>query len=167
MIKKRTKKYQGPKYVSTNPAATFLGGMTGQHADQLNVIRIGSHMAMADMTIGKGSRESWDRLVGAINMANVMVEMGIGNEFKGQTIAARDALCECGKRAVRTGRFIFKGSEISALNEALDCHDAQITNVRAVDIDRAANEVIRRIRHGLNTTNVKAEIEKGKENAIK
>lgn len=161
--KPRTKKYQGPKYVSRNPAATFLGGMTGEHADHLRVLRLCNHRAMADMTTGNGSRDAWDRLVGAMNMANVMAEMGIGDEFRAQTIAARDALCECGKRAVRTGRFIFKGDEIAAMNEGLDCHDAQVMNVRAIDIDRAADEVIRRIRHGVNTTNVQAEIAKEKQ----
>lgn len=75
-------------------------------------------------------------------------------------MAGRDALCEIGKRALRTGKFVFKGDELRAMNEAIECHDTQLENVRAVDIDRASNEVIRRIRHGLNTTNVRAEMQK-------
>lgn len=157
--KPRTKRYV-PKYVSVNPMSTFFGGMSGDHADHLRVLNVKNHAAMAAIVTGTGSRDHWDLLVGAMNMANVMCEQGIGNEFRAATIAGRDALCEVGKRAVKTGRFLFSGDEMATMNEALACHDAQLENIRAIDVDRAADEVLRRIRHGVNTTNVQAELAK-------
>lgn len=157
--KKRTKKYQ-PKFTSKNPINDFFGGLSGVHADHLQRLTIRNHSAMAEMVQGRGQREHWDLLVGAINMANVMCEQGIGDEFRGATIAARDVLCEVGKRAIKTDRFLFKGDEIKVLNEALACHDAQLENIRAIDVERAADEVTRRILNGINTTNVRAEVER-------
>jgi hypothetical protein len=99
-------------------------------------------------------------LVGAVNMGNVMCEQGIGNEFRAAMIAGRDALCEVGKRYHRIGKFVFTGAELAAMNEALACHDAQLENIRAIDVDRAADEVLRRIRARVNTVSVKAELAK-------
>jgi hypothetical protein len=159
-IKKRTKQYQGPKYVAKNPISTFFGGLSGDHADHLRALNIRNHGAMAAMVQGQGDRVTWDLLVGAINMGNVMCEMGIGDEFRAWMIAGRDALMEVGKRAVKGGHFGFTGDELKAMNLALECHDAQLENIRAIDVDRASDEVIRRIRHGLNTTSIRREVAK-------
>ncbi|HEY0062480.1 MAG TPA: hypothetical protein VGC21_10185 [Telluria sp.] len=160
MKKNRNKKYTGPKYVARNPMSTFLGGMSGDHMGHLQGLFARNHGAMVRMVQGAGTRDDWDLLVGAVNMGNVMCEQGIGNEFRLAMTAGRDALCEVGKRAAQTGRFVFKGGEMAAMNEALDCHDAQLENIRAIDVERAADEVIRRVRHGINTTSVQAEIAK-------
>lgn len=155
MKKPRNKKYTPRE--SRDPTQIF-GGMSGDHAAHLQRLNCRNHAAMAAMATGAGTRAHWDLLVGAINMANVMCEQGIGNEFRQATIAGRDAMCSSGKRAVTTGRFAFSGDELQVMNEALACHDAQLENVRAIDVERAAEEVMRRIRHGANTTSVQEEM---------
>lgn len=162
---KRSKSYR-PKYVSKNPMSTFMGGMSGEHADHLQKLNIINHGALAAIVTGCGTRNDWDRLIGAINMGNVMCESGIGNEYRADMMAARDALCECGKRAVLCGRFIFTGDELRAVNAGMAAHDAQVENVRAIDLDRAADEVLRRIRYGVNTTNVRAELERAEVKSV-
>lgn len=157
MKKPRNKKYR-PKYVARNVLTTVFGGMSGDHVDHLRLIQIRSHKALADMAQGTGTREGWDLLVGAINMANVMCEQGIGDEFRQVTIAARDALLEVGKRIVKLDRVIMKGDELTAIREALECHDAQLENVRAIDVERACREVDRRVRHHINSTSVVREL---------
>lgn len=156
---KRCKAYK-PKFVSVNPMSTFLGGLSGDHADHLRALNIRNHGAMAAMVQGRGDRKTFDLLVGALNMANVMCDMGIGDEFRAETIAGRDALIEVGKRGVKFGSFAFTGEELKALNAALACHDAQLENIRAIDVERAADEVIKRIRHGVNTTSISRELAK-------
>jgi hypothetical protein len=164
MKKVRNKKYQGPKYVCRNVLATVFGGMGSTHIEHLRELQIKNHLAMAEMAQGRGTREQWDQVVGAINMANVMCEHGIGDEFREKTIAARNAMLAVGKRAVQNeDRFVFTGDELKAINEALDCHDAQLENSRAIDVDRAAMEVERRVRHRINSTSVMREL--GKEAA--
>lgn len=157
--KPRNKKYR-PRAVSINPLTEIFGGMSGAHADHLRVLNLRNHAALAAMVQGRGTRSEWDMLVGAINMANVMCEQGIGNEFRAATIAGRNALCEVGKRYHRIDKFVLTGAELAALNEAFACHDAQLENIRAIDVERAADEVMRRIREGVNTTNVRAEMER-------
>jgi hypothetical protein len=157
MKSRRNKKYT-PKGVTTNPLSIF-GGMSDTHRDHLRRVQVQNHMAMAEMAQGRGSREQWNRIVGAINIANVMCEMGIGDEFREITITARDALLAVGKRAVLNGdRFVFTGPELQAVNAALDCHDAQLENSRSIDIDRAADTVKHRVRHRINSTSVMREI---------
>lgn len=158
-MKKRSKTYR-PKYVSVNPLSTFFGGLSGDHAEHLQVLLTKNAAAMAAMVTGRGDKEFFDRLTGAINMANVLCEQGIGNEFREATIAGRDAMLSMGKRALRTGRFAFTGDELAVMNEAMECHTAQLTNIRSIDVDRAADEVQRRIRHRINSTSVRSELEK-------
>ena len=159
MKKPRNKKYR-PKGVNSNVLSIF-GGMGDAHREHLRRIQTLNHMAMVDMVQGRGTREQWNRIVGAINIANVMCEMGIGDEFRAATLAARDALLDLGKRAVRNAdRFVCTGDELTAINNALDCHDAQLENVRAIDVDRAADEVARRVRYRINSTSVMREVRK-------
>lgn len=158
MKKPRNKKYR-PKYVARNVLSTIFGGMSGDHIDHLRTIQIRSHKALADMAQGHGTREGWDLLVGAINMANVMCEQGIGNEYRAITIAARDALLAVGKRIVTLDRVILKGDELNAIRDGLECHDAQLENECAIDVERAYQEVERRIKNRINSTSVVRELE--------
>lgn len=159
MKKPRNKKYT-PKYVCENPMKTFLGGMSDTHSDHLMTLNVRNHTALANLAQGRGTKADFDMLVGAINISNVMCEQGIGNEFREQTCAARDALIEIGKRFIRLGKFALKGDELRALNDGMDCHDTQLENVRAIDVDRAAEEVIRRVKHRINSTSVVREMAK-------
>lgn len=159
--KPRTKRYQGRKYVCRNVMETFFGGMGTTHVEHLRELQVKNHLAMTDLTQGRGTRAQWDQIVGAINMASVMCEQGIGDEFRPVMLAARDAMLEVGKRAVlNADRFGFTGAQLQAVNEALDCHDAQLENVRAIDVDRAAFTVEHRVRNHINSTSVPRELQK-------
>ena len=161
MKKPRSKKYQGPKYVARNVMATFFGGMGDTHIEHLRTLQVKNHLALAEMAQGRGNRAQWDLLIGAINIGNVMCEQGIGDEFRKVMIGARDAMLAVAKRALKSGdRFVFTGPELCAIREAIETHDAQLENVRAIDVDRAAAEVERRVRHHINSTSVQREMEK-------
>lgn len=157
---KKPRKPYKPKFVSTNPMTDYFGGLSGDHAEHFQRLSLRNHTALVMLEQGRGGRDQWDLLVGAINIANVMCEQGIGNEFRETTIAARDALLEVGKRGMLQKRFLFRGDELRAVRAAVECHDAQLENSRAIDVERASDEVIRRLNHRINTTNVRAEIER-------
>lgn len=154
-MKKRNKAYK-PKYVAKNPMATFLGGMSGEHAEQLRILRIRNHSALVNICHGSGTPDDWDMLVHAINVGNVLCERGIGDEYRQDMLAARDALEACGKRIVKSGRVLLTGDELQALNAGMAAHDTQLENVRYLDIDQADAEVSRRVRNRINTTDVRA-----------
>lgn len=152
------KKYSGPKYIAKNPMITFLGSMHTTHAQHLQTTNIINHQAMHALVHGTGDREEWNRLVGAINIAVVLSQQGIGPEYLDVMLAGQDALLALGVRSVKAGRFLFTGDEMRAMNDALDAHDLQLLVCRAVDVDRAADEVIRRERHRINSRSVMTEI---------
>jgi hypothetical protein len=154
-MSKPRKKYR-PKIIVKNPMATFFGGMSGEHAEHLATVNIKNHAALAALAQGNGGKVEWDLMAGAMNMGVVMAEMGIGPEFLATIITGREALLEVGKRGLTKGRFVFTGDELAAMNEAMACHDAQVENVRAIDLDRAAAEVERRLRSRINSVNVRS-----------
>lgn len=159
MKKKRNKRYK-PRDVALNPLSEIFGGMSGDHADHLRTVNVGNHQALAAIAQGAGTRNQWDLLVGAMNMANVLCEQGIGPELREALLAGRDAMLECGKRWHRTGKFVFTGPELANMNEAMACHDAQLENIRAIDVERAYHEVRRRLRARINSTSLAAEVAK-------
>lgn len=136
---------------------TFFGGMSGAHAEEATELMTKNSLAMQAMVQGRATREQWNQITGAINMAAVMCEQGIGPEYRLDVLDARDAMLEVGKRAMANERFVFKGDKMRVLNEFMSIHEAQIVAVRAIDIDRAATEVIRRVKHRINSTSVAAE----------
>lgn len=157
--KPRNKKYS-PKGTVDNVLSMF-SGMGHAHHAHLRTNQLKTHAAMTDLTQGRGTLAQWKRIAGVLNIASVMSEQGIGREFTKALIAAQDAMLAVGKRAVRSqGRFVFTGPELHAVNEALEIHDAQLENSRAIDVDRAADEVMRRERHRIDHVSVMGEIQK-------
>jgi hypothetical protein len=151
MTKKRNKKYQ-PKRVEPNVFVNVFGGMGATHGNKLRSAQIRTRNAIERITSGSGDKDDWSRLVCAVGTATVMCEQGVGLEYKGDVIAARDALKSVGERAVRNNwRFGFTGDELKAVREAIDIHDAQLENVRAIDVERAVVEFERRMFNRDNT----------------
>jgi hypothetical protein len=52
-----------------------------------------------------------------------------------------DALRAVGKRGVESGKFILKASEMSALNLAMELHDAQLEIITLKDMENAIKVV--------------------------
>jgi len=148
---KRNKVYK-PKRVVPNNIVAFFGGMSDTHAEHLQRTKLSTHIAMSNIVRGVGEPFDWDDVNGAISMALVMAEQGIGKEYIEEFKAARDALVYCVDRYKRTGKFGFTGDELKAMNIALDSHEAQMTCVRGIDVDRAVSEVARRLKYHINTT---------------
>ena len=69
--------------------------------------------------------------------------------------AGQDALEQLGKRYLKLKKFVLTGDERNALNDVMDVHEAQLKALRVVDIERAYQEIQRRLRHGINLTKIK------------
>jgi hypothetical protein len=52
------------------------------------------------------------------------------------------------------GRFVLKGEEMNALNNAMEVHEAQLEALRIIDLERAYDEIQRRIKYSDNTMNI-------------
>ena len=155
MKKPRNKKYR-PRMVVGNPIAHILGGLQRAGGDNLRMVEGRNHAAMHCIVHGHGTLELWDQLVGMINMANVLCELGTGSEYRAELMAGRDALAALVARWRKTGTWVFTGGEMQSMNLALEVHEAQLEISRVIDVERAADEVIRRIQHNINTQQVAA-----------
>lgn len=145
-MKKRNKKYS-PKRIVTNTLACFFGGMSDQHSAHLQETLLALHCCMSKLARGVGDENDWNNCNQAISMGLIFAGQGIGNEHLDELRAGRDAMASCVMRYHKAGKFLFTGDELKAVNAALDVHDAQMTCVRGVDVDRAARELNRRLKH--------------------
>lgn len=151
MKKKRDKAYR-PKRVVTNTLAAFFGGMSKQHAGHLQETLLSLHVCISNLARGVADANDWDNINQAINMAIIFAENGIGDEWRADILAGRDAMAECVLRFQRTGKIGINGDELKAINAAISVHDAQIEAVRGKDVDFAAKELNRRLKHGVNVS---------------
>jgi hypothetical protein len=154
--KKRTKKYGG-RTTMINPL-TMFGGMLNHHGGYLVDLQGATHAAMSSLVRGVGDKSAWDKLVGMNNVGKILAQRGIGREFLDDFARSGDALMEMGIRSVETGRFVFKGDELRLLQETMACHDAQLENIRMIDVELAIREVDRRLLVGQDNVSVNKEM---------
>ena len=153
--KPRNKKYV-PRLVRLDPMAFVKTGLTMAPDSQMTILKIKNHAAMSRLANGTGTRDDWDTIIGAINMAQVMAELGTGDEYRKLILSAGAAMLAVGKRYMRWDKFEFCGDELARVNDALDVHEAQLDVSRVIDIERATGEVLRRISNKINVTGVTA-----------
>lgn len=157
---KPRKKYK-PKTIYTNVLHSVFGGMTASHGEHTVTLMTKTYAALRALEGGAGGRKDFDLVIGALNVANVMREQGYAPEYEAELLAARDAMLAMGMRGAKASVFTFEGDELAIVSEALAVHDAQIENARSIDIDRASDEVVRRVKNRINTKSVLRELAKG------
>lgn len=136
-MRKRSK-YR-PRGMLANPLGYVLESMTpvAKHESFLLDLKIKNHGAMTNLTQGKATREDIDALIAMINFVEALYRMGIGTEYKDVVQEGLDALRAVGKRGVESGRFILKANEMTALNTAMELHDAQMEVITVKDMEKA------------------------------
>jgi hypothetical protein len=71
------------------------------------------------------------------NMTEAFARMGFGKDYSDVVKEGLLALRAVGKRGAESGRFILKAAEMTALNEFMELHDAQMEVVTLKDMDEA------------------------------
>jgi hypothetical protein len=136
-MRKRSK-YR-PKGVIMNPMAFVIEGMTpvAKHNTYLINLKIKNHMALANLTQGKATRQDMDILIPMANIVEALFRMGFGAEHGDITRGGLDALHAVGKRGAQSNRFILRAEEMQALNTLMELHDAQMDAITVRDMERA------------------------------
>jgi len=136
---KRHKKYQGPKYTAVDPLKIF-GNISAVYAGDLQKLKIKNHGALAALAMGHANADHITALVDAVDIGLVLCDQGIGLELISRIADARTVL-----QLVRyRPKLLLRGGEALIIGDALDCFDAQLENIRAIDIERAVNATIQR-----------------------
>jgi len=136
-MRKRSK-YR-PKGVRLDTLAFVIESLTpvAKHDSFLIDLKIKNHMAMANLTQGKATREDMDILIPMANIVEALYRMGFGRDYATEVSTGLDALHAVGKRGAPIGRFILRSEEMRALNTLMELHDAQMDVITVKDMERA------------------------------
>lgn len=145
------KKYR-PRAVRPNPLSYVLNGflpVTALKKETLH-IRLGAHSAMDELRSGRGTRAHADKVVAVLNMTEAMARVNpeLGADWAAEIRAGQDALLAMLVRGVEGGtdRFVFTGPELTAVNLALEIHDAQLDRCTVEVMEKALKLVQQEIR---------------------
>lgn len=136
-MKKRSK-YR-PKGVRLDPVSWVISGLktvADVPGAGLTVI-LKNHSALDSAVKGVANRDEIDVLVNAINAAEALCFMGIGEDWKDEILEASEALLNMAKRGVKNDHYIFTGPEMNAVKLAIEIHDLQLKNCTVQQLEKA------------------------------
>jgi len=131
------KKYR-PKPIRTDTISYVLSGIRPfANVTYGTTLRIKNHDALDKLRKGEADKQTIDILIGTYNVAEGLVRQGIGDEYREELRAGQDALLAVARR----DRFILKPQELTALNLAMEVHDAQLDVCTVIELERALDIV--------------------------
>tara|TARA_R110000822_G_scaffold99594_3_gene224589 strand:- start:1267 stop:1587 length:321 start_codon:yes stop_codon:yes gene_type:complete len=95
---------------------------------------------------GNSNHSQIQQLVGAFNITEALARMKFGQDWSSEIKDAQDALLDVSRRFKQLGRYTLKGVERTALNLAMDVHDAQLDVVTVQDVEKAMDLVNQDVR---------------------
>lgn len=139
-MKKRSK-YR-PKPVIQNPLAYVLEGMTAlKRHTSMNAVEIKNHSAMYDLIRGQATKQQMDLLIAMHNICHAIARLGIGKDQKDCLERGKKALYDVCCRGTTTRKFVCRSGEITALNDLMELHDAQLNVITVKDMEKAVQIV--------------------------
>ena len=110
-MRKRSK-YR-PKGVIRDPMSHVISGMKKVGSiSSGTTLMIMNHDALDKARRGLAERRDIDVLIAAVNMAEALIRMRIGDDWKDEIRTAQDALFAVGSRGAETGKFILRGPNL-------------------------------------------------------
>ena len=131
-----------PKPQLPNPVAWIINGFKPISQAGIVNVQIKNHNAIDALRKGIADREDIDTIIEALNIAEALQRLGIGDEYKDELRGAQDALYAVSKRGVdREYRFVLKAQELTAINLGMEIHDAQIEVTTVEQMEKAIDIV--------------------------
>lgn len=116
---------------------------------EATTLRIVNHAALAALSQGVGTRLDVNALVEALNMTEALACQAVGTEYAGEIRTGQDALLALAQRGLAAGDvYVFRAAELTAVNLAMEIHDAQLDAITLQQLDRALELVRRKLRSG-------------------
>ena len=136
-MRKRSK-YK-PKHVLLNPMGFVMEGLSPvrSHSSFMLDLKIRNHGALETLTKGLAKHTDVDTLIAMGNITEAFARMGFGSAYEEVVKEGLLALRAVAQRGAESGRFILKAAEMTALNEFMELHDAQMEVVTLRDMDEA------------------------------
>lgn len=116
--------------------------------DQVRDLGLNYRMAFRAMLNGGATEERWSICVCSLNIALVLAERGLGEEYIPRINEALAGAFRAKVRAGSIGSWGFDGPAIQAIKDAFDVHDEQLTLATKNETRAALHEVHRRADEG-------------------
>jgi len=131
-----------PKPQLPNPVAWIINGFKPISQAGIVNVQIKNHNAIDALRKGVADREDIDTIIEALNIAEALQRLSIGDEYKDELRAAQDALYAVSRRGIdREYRFVLKAQELAAINLGMEIHDAQIEVTTVEQMEKAIDIV--------------------------
>ena len=145
------------RYDLINPLAYVLRGMAplSTAKSEMTLLGVKNHGAMVALTEGNGTKDDALAIHCAMFTALVMARRGTGDEWEATLDQGRMAAIALLLRGTTTGRYLFTGPELSAVNAALEVHEAQLDATTIASFEADVKEAARLIRSTKLTANKK------------
>lgn len=147
-MSRKKSKYK-PKGVRLDAITWVLNGFRNisETGDAVLNLKIKNHESIECLRKGVATRIDIDTIIGAFNIAEALARMKIGDDYAAEIKAGQDALLDVAKRGVsRDDKFILKAAELSAINLAMEVHDAQLEITTIGELEKAMDIVTKEIR---------------------
>jgi len=146
-MRKRSK-YK-PKGVRLDAINWVVTGMTKVSAKESEYVtmHLKNMSALDSLAKGTANKKEMDIIIGVINVAEALCELGVGSEYHQLVLDASSALYDVCKRSFHINdRFICRGSELSAIKLGYEVHDAQMETTTIGMLDKALDVIEKTIR---------------------
>jgi hypothetical protein len=108
----------------------------------LTNVQLKNHVALESVRRGQAEKHDIDILIGALNMAEALAINGKGSDWRQELREGQDALHALAQKGVERGyHFIATGMQLTAINQAMEIHDAQMEEATVIDIEKAEDLV--------------------------
>ena len=143
----RKKSKYKPKGVRLDTMTWLVEGMT-KVTDKKSAyltMHLKNLSALDSLTKGTANKQEMDIIIGVINVAEALCELGVGVEYRQLVLDASSALYAVCKRSFEINdRFVCRGEELSAIKTGYEVHDAQMEVCTLAMLDKAM-EVIEKV----------------------
>ena len=145
----RKKSKYKPKGVRLDTMNWVVTGMTKVSAKESAYVtmHLKNMSALDSLAKGTANKKEIDIVIGVINVAEALCELGVGSEYHQIVLSASSALYDVCKRSFEINdRFICRGSELSAIKLGYEVHDAQMEATTIGMLDKALDVIDKTIR---------------------
>ena len=145
----RKKSKYKPKGVRLDAMKWVIVGMTKVSAKESAYVtmHLKNMSALDSLAKGTANKKEIDIVIGVINVAEALCELGVGSEYHQIVLNASSALYDVCKRSFEINdRFICRGEELSAIKLGYEVHDAQMEATTIGMLDKALDVIDKTIR---------------------
>ena len=123
------KKCKRKVYQLVDPIQTAIKGACITETHLIDQIKLKELVAIESMQKGQATLEDWRSLVDMVNLCEMFIKRGVGQEALNDCNAAHESLRLAAIRFKKTGKMGLDGTGLKAIKEVYEWHSLQRTSV--------------------------------------